>query len=159
MTLVYLALGSNLGNREEYLLAGRRGLEARGVEVIRCASVYCTEPQEILEQPWFLNTALGANTDLGPEELLSTCLDIEKQNQRIRQTPKGPRTLDIDIIFYGNMILRSPGLTIPHPSFSTRRFVLAPLAEIAPDFMDPVTGKTLRELLEACNDHSRVLRR
>ena len=158
MTLVYLALGSNLGDREEYLLAGRRGLQAHGVDVIRCASIYSTEPREILEQPWFLNTALAANTDLGPGELLRACLEIEKQNQRIRQTPKGPRTLDIDIIFYGNMILRSASLTIPHPGFSTRRFVLVPLEEIAPDFRDPVTGRTIRELLAACDDQSRVLR-
>jgi 2-amino-4-hydroxy-6-hydroxymethyldihydropteridine diphosphokinase len=157
MPLVYLALGSNLGNREEYLHAGRRGLADRGVDIIRCSSVYSTEPRELLDQPWFLNSVLAGNTDLLPDELLRACLEVEKQNQRIRQTTKGPRTLDIDIIFYGNFIVRNPSLTIPHPSFSTRRFVLVPLAEIAPDFIDPVTGKTIRELLEACNDPSRVL--
>ena len=158
MTSVYLALGSNLGDREEYLRAGIRGLAARGVMPVRCASVYSTEPREVLDQPWFLNTVIEGNTDLNPEELLRVCLDVEKENQRIRQITKGPRTLDIDIIFYGSDIVRKPGLTIPHPSFSARRFVLVPLAEIAPNFSDPLSGKTIKQLLESCPDRSAVLR-
>ena len=158
MTLVYLALGSNLGDREDYLGAGIRGLAARGVVPVRCASVYSTEPREVLDQPWFLNTVIEANTDLNPEELLRVCLDVEKENQRIRKTRKGPRTLDIYIIFYGSDIVRKPELTIPHPSFSARRFVLVPLAEIAPKFIDPLSGKTIQQLLESCPDQSGVLR-
>jgi 2-amino-4-hydroxy-6-hydroxymethyldihydropteridine diphosphokinase len=158
MTSVYLALGSNLGDRKDYLRAGIRGLAARGVVPVRCASVYSTEPREVLDQPWFLNTAIEANTDLNPEELLRVCLDVEKENQRIRKTTKGPRTLDIDIIFYGSDIVRKPGLTVPHPSFSARRFVLVPLAEIAPKFIDPLSGKTIKQLLESCPDQSGVLR-
>ena len=111
-----------------------------------------------MDQPWFFNTALEANTDLDPWELLRACLEVEKQNHRTRDITKGPRTLDIDIIFYGNAIVRKPGLTIPHPSFSARRFVLAPLAEIAPGFIDPVSGKTIRQLLETCNDSATVIR-
>jgi 2-amino-4-hydroxy-6-hydroxymethyldihydropteridine diphosphokinase len=152
MNRVYLALGSNLGDREQYIRSGIRSLGTQGIDIVRCASVYSTEPREVLDQPWFLNTALEANTDLVPAELLRVCLDIEKQNHRRRDTIKGPRTLDIDIIFYGDLIIRQPGLTIPHPSFSSRRFVLAPLAEIAPDFVDPVSGKTIRDLLLLCND-------
>ena len=158
MTSVYLALGSNLGDRKDYLRAGIRGLAARGVVPVRSASVYSTEPHEVLDQPWFLNTVIEANTDLNPEELLRVCLDVEKENQRIRKTRKGPRTLDIDIIFYGSDIVCKPGLTIPHPSFSARRFVLVPLAEIAPNFIDPLSGKTIEQLLEACPDRSGVLR-
>ena len=153
---MYLALGSNLGDREGYLRAGIRGLAAHGIDIIRCASVYSTEPREILDQPWFLNTVLEVNTNLNPSELLQVCLEVEKQNNRIRETVKGPRTLDIDIIFYGSTIIQSPELTIPHPSFSQRRFVLAPLAEIAPSFVDPTSGQTMQQLLEMCPDQSSV---
>jgi len=154
---IYLALGSNLGDRENYLRSGLRGLANHDIHIIRCASLYSTEPREILDQPWFLNTAMEGNTILAPGDLLETCLEIEKENQRSRDRTKGPRTLDIDIIFYGSEIIRRTGLTIPHPSFSVRRFVLAPLAEIAPDFVDPASGKTVSQLLEICPDQAQVL--
>src|SRR5438552_18174528 len=112
---VYIALGSNLGNREEYLRAGVRGLSERQVDITRTASVYSTAPRDVLDQPRFLNTVIEADTALSPQKLMSTCLDIEQQNKRVREpgtntrsaSPvgrsinKGPRTLDIDIIFYG----------------------------------------------------------
>jgi 2-amino-4-hydroxy-6-hydroxymethyldihydropteridine diphosphokinase len=158
MTVVYLALGSNLGNREGHLRAGCQGLSARGVDITRSASLYSTEPREVLDQPWFLNTVIEGNTGLSPDQLLQMCLEVETENQRIRHTAKGPRTLDIDIILYGNHIVHNPGLAIPHPRFSARRFVLVPLAEIAPDFIDPLTGKSIQQLLEACEDHSRVVK-
>ena len=156
---VYIALGSNLGSREEYLRSGVRGLVSRHVHVIRPASLYSTEPRDVLDQPWFLNTAIEADTQLSPDQLLGTCLETEKDNDRIRGegTSKGPRTLDIDIIFYGSEIIRRSDLTIPHPRFSVRRFVLVPLAEIAPAFIDPVSGKRVAELLERCPDHAEVL--
>src|SRR6185295_11030556 len=137
MKPLYLAIGSNIGDREGYLRAAVLGLAAREIEIIRCASIYSTEPRDVLDQPWFLNSALEASTDLDPEQLLRACLEVEKENHRTRESLKGPRTLDIDIIFYGQEVVRKPGLTIPHPSFHTRRFVLAPLAEIAADFVDP----------------------
>jgi dihydroneopterin aldolase / 2-amino-4-hydroxy-6-hydroxymethyldihydropteridine diphosphokinase len=101
---VYIALGSNLGNREEYLRSGLRGLVDRHVKISRTASLYSTAPRDLIEQPWFLNTAIEADTQLYPEGLLAACLEVEKDNDRIRdsRTSKGPRTLDIDIIFYGN---------------------------------------------------------
>jgi len=156
---VYIALGSNLGNREEYLRAGVRGLSERQVDITGTASVYSTAPRDVLDQPRFLNTAIEADTTLSPQELLAACLDIEKNNNRVRAaaTDKGPRTLDIDIIFYGTEIIRTPSLTIPHPRFAVRRFVLAPLAEIAPNFVDPVGGKTIAELLAHCPDEGEVL--
>ena len=157
---VYIALGSNLGVRKTYLKSGLRGLANRRVDITRTASLYLTAPRDVLDQPWFLNTAIEADTHLSPDELLSTCLEIEKENGRIRDATsrKGPRTLDMDIIFYGSEIIRSPSLTVPHPSFSIRRFVLVPLAEIAPGFIDPGSGKTVAELLENCPDHAEVRR-
>src|ERR1051326_4761014 len=100
---VYIALGSNLGNREEYLGAGLRGLTERHLDIHRTASVYSTAPRDVLDQPQFLNTAIEADTTLSPQQLLAACLDIEQQNKRVRDSVsnKGPRTLDIDIIFYG----------------------------------------------------------
>jgi len=156
MESVFLALGSNIGAREEYLRAAIRDLSTRGIDLVRAAPVYSTQPLEVFDQPWFLNTVLEVRTDLNPDELLRMCLDVEKQNHRVREALKGPRTLDIDIIFYGNSRVRKPGLTIPHPGLASRRFVLAPLAEIAPDFVDPVSGKTVQELLATCPDRSSV---
>src|SRR5215467_6840772 len=155
----YVALGSNLGNRQEYLRSGLRGLADRHIKISRTASLYSTAPRDVIEQPWFLNTAIEADTELGPEELLAACLEVERDNDRVRdiQTSKGPRTLDIDIIFYGTEIIRTPALTIPHPRLAMRRFVLIPLAEIAPNFVDPVSGRSIKELLEHCPDEGDVV--
>ena len=156
---VYIALGSNLGHREEYLRSGVRDLSNRHIKINRTASLYSTAPRDAIEQPWFFNTAIEADTDLGPEELLAACLEVERDNGRIRdtRTSKGPRTLDIDIIFYGAEIIRTPALTIPHPRLAMRRFVLIPLAEIAPNFVDPVSGGSIKELLEHCPDEGDVV--
>src|SRR5687767_2781755 len=113
--IVYLALGSNVGNREAYLNAAISGLRGRGVRPIATASIYSTEPKDIQDQPWFLNTVMEAETFLEPLELLDVCLSIEKQNSRVREKKNGPRTLDIDIIFYGELVLHRPGLVVPHP--------------------------------------------
>jgi 2-amino-4-hydroxy-6-hydroxymethyldihydropteridine diphosphokinase len=113
-----------------------------------------------MDQPWFLNTVVEGETSLAPEELLSACLEIERENHRVRDAAaiKGPRTLDIDIVFYGGEIIRRPGLIVPHPCFSARRFVLVPLAEIAPGFVDPRSGKTVMGLLQDCPDDGEVRR-
>jgi 2-amino-4-hydroxy-6-hydroxymethyldihydropteridine diphosphokinase len=158
LVLIYLALGSNLGDRESFLRAAVLGLSSRGVEVLKCASIYSTAPRDVLDQPWFLNTVVEGNTFLEADGLLETCLAIEKENLRKRDTSKGPRTLDIDIIFYGNEVIRKPGLVVPHPRFALRRFVLEPLAEIAADFVDPVSRRTIRELLDVKPDTAEVRR-
>jgi 2-amino-4-hydroxy-6-hydroxymethyldihydropteridine diphosphokinase len=149
---VYLALGSNIGDREGHLHAAVRALPKHGIDVVRCASVYSTEPREVVDQPWFLNTVIEANTSLSPVDLLAACLEIERENHRTRDQLKGPRTLDIDILFYGAQVIRQSGLIIPHPSFSARRFVLAPLAEIAAGLVDPLSGQTIMQLLAGCDD-------
>ena len=156
MVRTFLSLGSNLGDRQAYLQSGVVGLADRGIHTVRCASLYSTEPRDVFNQPKFLNTAIEAETVLTPDELLSACLEVEKENRRIRDGAQGPRTLDIDIIFYGNEILEGAGLIIPHPRFALRRFVLVPLAEIAPQFIDPLSGNTIVRLLEACPDRGGV---
>lgn len=155
-TTVYLALGSNLGDREQYLRSAIAGLARGGVRIVRSASIYSTAPRDILQQPWFLNTVVEGNTSLAPAGLLQACRAVEEENLRQRVVDKGPRTLDIDIIFYGNEIIREAALVVPHPRFSERRFVLGPLCEIAPEFIDPVSRKTIRELLDACPDKADI---
>jgi 2-amino-4-hydroxy-6-hydroxymethyldihydropteridine diphosphokinase len=156
--IVYLALGSNIGDRESHLKGAIRGLSNRGIEIMQSASIYSTEPKDVEDQPWFLNTIIKINTSLQPGELLETCLAVEKENARVRDGIKGPRTLDIDIIFYGVQVIRGPDLVVPHPRFRERRFVLEPLAEIAPDFIDPSSGKAVRQLLQETLDNTKVYR-
>ena len=152
MIVTFLGIGSNLGDRESFLSSAIRDLRQNGVEILKCASIYETEAKDIGDQPRFLNTVTQASTNLGPRELLELCLTIEEQHQRSRIKPKSSRTLDIDILFYADAIIREPGLTIPHPRLHERNFVLAPLAEIAPDFIDPRTGESVAELLRRCGD-------
>ncbi len=158
MERCFLALGSNLGDREAHLRDGLAELDARGVRVIRSASVYSTEPKDVPAQPWFLNTAAEAETRLEPADLIRVCLSIEQEHDRRRSTPKGPRTLDIDIILYGDRVVRTAELTIPHPRYAQRRFVLEPLAEIASGAIDPVDGRTIGALLAAVDDDASVTR-
>ena len=156
MTVTYLSLGSNLGDRELYLKKALHGLEAHGIQILRSASLFETEPKDVHDQPWFLNTVVEADTVLPAREVLKFCLDVEHDNQRLRTVPKAARTLDLDIIFYGTEVVREAGLTIPHPRFSHRKFVLVPLAELAPAFIDPNSGKTILELLGLCEDASKI---
>ena len=151
MTPVAIALGGNLGDREQVLRAAAAAL-AGAVADLTLSSFYDTAPVGVGEQPTFLNAALTGNTALSAAALLERLLDIERAFGRERPYPGAPRTLDLDLILYGDAIIdAAPSLIVPHPRFRERRFVLDPLAEIAGEWIDPVTGKTIaglrRELL------------
>jgi len=146
--IVYLSLGSNLGDRQVNLRNAIGRLLELG-DVLEVSSLYETEPVEFTDQPWFLNCAVAVRTELIPREFLAGILEIERSMGRERTQPKGPRLIDIDILLYGPAHLNTPTLTIPHPAMAERRFVLEPLAEIAPDAKVPLLKKTVGELLAA----------
>ncbi len=145
---VYLSLGSNVGDRAANLNTAIQNLGSLG-EVVAVSSFYETEPVELTSQPWFLNCALQLNTEKMPRQLLSGVLALERKMGRRRLQKKGPRNIDIDILLFGNSIVEAKGLTIPHPAMHERRFVLEPLAEIAPEVRHPVFKTTVRELRDA----------
>jgi len=149
---VYIGLGSNLGDRAENLRKARERIEASGVRIRRGSSLYETEPREMLDQPWFLNQAIEAETTLFPRQLLARLLRIEREMGRVRATPKGPRIIDLDILLFGNAAVHAAGLEIPHPRLSERRFVLEPLAELDPDLRPPRGRRTVREMLAEVMD-------
>jgi 2-amino-4-hydroxy-6-hydroxymethyldihydropteridine diphosphokinase len=145
----YLGLGSNIGNREANLREALERLESDGIRVVRRSSLYETEPRDLRDQPWFLNAVVEVETDLFPLQLLAHIQNVERAMGRRRMTPKGPRNIDIDILFYGRSVIETADLQVPHPRIAQRRFVLEPLTEIAPEFRHPVSGKTASELLAA----------
>jgi 2-amino-4-hydroxy-6-hydroxymethyldihydropteridine diphosphokinase len=147
-SVVYLSLGSNVGDRNAQLRDAQTRLGAEG-RIVASSSFYETEPVEFTDQPWFLNCAVALETSTTPQELMAAILGIEKEMGRQRLQNKGPRNIDIDILLFGDMVFDSPQLTIPHPAMHRRRFVLEPLAEIAPEVLHPVFKKTIRELREA----------
>ena len=154
----YVSLGSNLGDRAGYLLLGVRGLLAAGFEVIRLSSVYETQPVEYTDQPRFLNmVAELQGTNLPPpEQVLARMLRIEYALGRIRDVRLGPRTLDLDLLFYKDERRNSDYLHLPHPRLHLRRFVLVPLNELTPTLLHPVLKQTVAELLKNTEDDSEV---
>jgi 2-amino-4-hydroxy-6-hydroxymethyldihydropteridine diphosphokinase len=152
--VVYIGLGSNLGDR-------RQNLETviKEFRVLKKSSIYETEPVDFLEQPWFLNMVIEIEASKSPQELLQFCQNVESKLGRTRDLPKGPRTLDLDILFYDDLVIQEPNLIVPHPGIPNRRFVLEPMCEIAPALIHPVLNLSIADLLFRCPDHSVVRKR
>ncbi len=147
VVIVYLGLGSNMGDRRNNLNRARDYLSQR-LRVEKVSSVYETEPVGNIEQPRFLNLVCEVYTNLAPMELLSLAKGIERKLGRVPGKSDEPRPIDIDILFYDDQIIETPELVIPHPGLTERAFVLVPLAEIAPELVHPVNGKTIKESIK-----------
>jgi 2-amino-4-hydroxy-6-hydroxymethyldihydropteridine diphosphokinase len=154
--LTYVSLGSNVGDRQEYLRQAMQLLIGGGIELQRTSSIYETEPVDNTDQGWFLNCVAEIATTLDPLALLHRLQHVETQLGRERTVPKGPRTIDIDILLYGNIAMQSDELTLPHPRMLERRFVLEPLREIAPALRMPVSSQTVAEAYQQLRDPAQV---
>ena len=154
---VYLGLGSNMGNRQDNLDRALDLLSQR-LRIGKVSSIYDTEPIGNVNQPHFLNLACQAYTRLAPGELLTLAKGIELKLGRVLSKYNAPRPIDIDILFYGDLVIETPELVIPHPRLTGRAFALVPLDEIAPDLVHPVNGKTVKELMGAITEVQDVLK-
>src|SRR5271168_1734508 len=156
MTRIYLALGSNIGDREQNLREAIRLLGASGIVVTNLSSIYETEPVDYLDQHWFLNAVLEARTTLPAAQLLATLRKIESEMGSKKAFAKGPRLIDLDILLYADATIDTPNLQVPHPRMLQRNFVMRPLAEIAPDLRHPSWPSAAAELSHQTNDASQI---
>lgn len=153
--MIVLALGSNLGNREEYIYQALTQLAAHGIGITAVSALYETEPVGMKAQDYFLNAVVRIRTELLPEQLLQLCLTIEQQLGRVRQEHWGPRTIDIDLLLYDEVACQTTALVLPHPRMTERRFVLVPLCDVTAS--EPVyQGKTAQQLLAELTDTEQV---
>lgn len=153
---VYISLGSNLGDRAAMLEHAIAAMNSAGIRVTRQSPFYITEPVGAPGQSWFLNAVAEAGTSLMPLQLLHALLKIERELGRRRITPHGPRSIDLDILFYGSTVIQTRELEVPHPRLTGRRFVLIPMAQLAPEFRHPVAHKSIAQLLAETPDRSEV---
>jgi 2-amino-4-hydroxy-6-hydroxymethyldihydropteridine diphosphokinase len=149
---IYLSLGSNSGDRLENLARARERLASADIRILRVSEVYETAPRDVPAQPWFLNQVIEAESALLPRQLLSRLQKIERDMGRKRTVAKGPRIIDIDIVLFGESVISMPDLEIPHPRMMERRFVLEPLAELAPELRHPILNRSVREMLAKVAD-------
>ena len=156
--LIYLSLGSNLGDRAANLARAVELLARGGVKALRQSSLYATEPVGFTAQPWFLNFVVEARTELMPRQLLRVVQQVERALGRRRAVEGGPRTIDVDILLYGSSVICAADIEVPHPRMIERRFVLVPLRELAPGLRHPQLGLTISELLASTQDTSQVRR-
>ncbi|ACO83968.1 2-amino-4-hydroxy-6-hydroxymethyldihydropteridine diphosphokinase [Clostridium botulinum] len=148
MHTAYVAFGSNMGEKENYIKRALEKIEERGMKIIKVSSIYETEPYGVLDQDSFLNGVVKIETNLTPEDLIGELLNIEKQLDRVRERRWGPRTIDLDIIFYDDLIINEKDLVIPHKDMENREFVLKPLCDIDENFIHPVLKKSVRQLYD-----------
>jgi 2-amino-4-hydroxy-6-hydroxymethyldihydropteridine diphosphokinase len=153
---IYLSLGSNLGDRAQNLRDALAALHKAGIDVTRTSSMYETEPVDYLDQPWFVNMAAEAETELPPAAVLQALRGIETDMGNKKTVAKGPRLIDMDILLYGDDVIDTPELQVPHPRMHLRRFVLQPLAEIAPRVRHPISGLSPSQMMAQANDPSTV---
>ncbi len=154
MSTVFIGIGSNIGNRQDNCLSAIRLLKERGLKISRQSSMIETEPWGLIDQQQFINMAIEAETDLGPEELLGLLKNIERDMGRVQTVEWGPRVIDLDILFYDDRIVESADLNIPHKHMHERDFVLTPLVEIAPEKIHPVLKKKISELRTQADQRS-----
>jgi 2-amino-4-hydroxy-6-hydroxymethyldihydropteridine diphosphokinase len=155
---VYISLGSNVGDRALTLERALQAMEAKGIRIFRRSSLYHTEPVDAPPQAWFLNSVVEAETLLMPLQLLKALEGIERKFGRQRIIARGPRTLDLDLLLYGTSVIHTRELEVPHPRMTSRRFVLVPLAELAPALRHPTLHRPVEELLAETEDRSEVRR-